>query len=277
VFGTAIIVFRETVEAALVTGIVLAACKGVPGRGAWVGGGIAAGILGAVLVALSAQTIADMASGMGQELFNAMVLLLAVAMLGWHNVWMQRHGRELAQEASAVGRAVASGARPLYAVAVVVGVAVLREGSETVLFLYSIAAGEGGGVPAMLLGGTVGLLLGVALGAALYFGLLRIPVRHLFAVTSALILLVAAGMASQAAAFLVQADLLPSLGDRLWDSSWLLSDDSIAGRLLHSLAGYVAQPAGIQVLFYLAALLLIGGAMRLVRRPEAMGRVARAA
>jgi high-affinity iron transporter len=73
-------------------------------------------------------------------------------------------------------------------------------------------------------------------------------------------------MASQAAAFLVQADLLPPLGNQLWDSSWLLQDDSIPGRLLHALAGYVAQPAGIQVLFYLAALGVIGGTMRLVRR-----------
>jgi high-affinity iron transporter len=275
-FGTAISVFRETLEAALVEGIVMAACKGVTARGLWVGGGIAVGILGAVLVALLAQPIADMAAGMGQELFNAIVLLIAVAMLGWHNVWMQRHGRDLAQEASAIGRAVVTGARPLYAVAVVVGVAVLREGSETVLFLYSIATGEGGGLGAMLLGGVIGVALGVGTGAALYFGLLRIPMRHLFAVTSALILLLAAGMASQAASFLVQADLLPALGNQLWDSSWLLRDDSIAGRLLHSLIGYVAQPAGIQVLFYACALLLIGGAMLLMRRPASIRRMARA-
>jgi high-affinity iron transporter len=277
VFGTAIIVFRETLEAALVVSIVLAACKGVVGRGAWVSGGIAAGALGAVLVAASAQTIADLASGMGQELFNAIVLLVAVVMLGWHNVWMQRHGRELAQEANAIGRAVATGARPLYAVAVVVGLAVLREGSETVLFLYSVAASEGGGAAAMLLGGGVGLLLGAGTGAALYFGLLRIPTRHLFAVTSAMILLLAAGMASQAAAFLVQADILPPLGSEVWDTSWLLRDDGLAGRVFHALAGYVAQPAGIQVLFYFGALALIGGAMRLVRRPSPAGRLARAA
>jgi high-affinity iron transporter len=88
--------------------------------------------------------------------------------------------------------------------------------------------------------------------------------RHLFAVTSWLILLLAAGMASQGAAFLLQADLLPPLGTTLWDTSFLLPDHSLTGRVLHALVGYTAQPAGIQLVFYLATLLIIGTLMRLV-------------
>ncbi|HZS85620.1 MAG TPA: FTR1 family protein [Stellaceae bacterium] len=259
---TAIIVFREVLEAALVVGIVMAASRGVPRRALWVGGGVVGGVAGACLVAGFAEAIAQAAAGMGQELFNAGILFLAVAMLGWHNVWMGRHGRELAQEANALGRAVGAGARPLHALAIVVGMAVLREGSELVLFLYGIAASAGGGAE-MLAGGALGLAAGAATGAALYFGLLRIPAKHLFAVTSALILLLAAGMASQAASFLVQAELLPSLGQQIWDSSAFLSDGSIAGKALHALIGYVAQPSGIQLLFWGATLLVIGGLMRL--------------
>jgi high-affinity iron transporter len=87
--------------------------------------------------------------------------------------------------------------------------------------------------------------------------------RLLFTVTSWLVLLLAAGLASQGAAFLMQADLLPPLGSNLWDTSFLLSDQSLPGRILHTLIGYTAQPAGIQVVFYLATLLLIGGLMRM--------------
>ena len=104
----------------------------------------------------------------------------------------------------------------------------------------------------------------MAAGAGLYLGLLRIPLRHLFSVTSWLVLLLAAGMASQAAAFLLQANLLPPLGTTLWDTSFLLSDQSLVGRVLHTLIGYTAQPAGIQLVFYLATLLVIGSLMRLV-------------
>jgi|SRR5581483_4404069 len=261
---TAIIVFREVLEAALIVGIVMAAMRGAPGRNAWVAGGIAAGVAGAIAVACGAATIAAAAAGMGQELFDAAILFAAVGMLGWHNVWMSRHGQELAASASQLGRDVRSGARPLWALSLAVGLAVLREGSEIVLFLYGIALGGQGGPVAMGIGGSLGLALGVTAGTAIYLGLVRIPMRHLFTVTSWLVLLLAAGLASQGAAFLAQADLLPSLGENLWDTSFLLSDQSLLGRVLHTLIGYTAQPEGIQLVFYVATLGLIGSLMRLV-------------
>jgi high-affinity iron transporter len=267
--ATAIIVFREVLEAALVVGIVLAASRGMPRRGAWVAGGIVAGVLGASIVAAGAAAIADAVNGIGQELFNAVILFTAVAMLGWHNIWMNRHGREMASAAASLGEAVAGGGRPLYALGVVVGIAVLREGSEVVLFLYGIAVASGVGALSMLTGGALGLIGGVAIGSVIYFGLVAIPLKRLFTVTSWLILLLAAGMASQGAAFLMQANLLPALGNDLWDTSSILGERSMLGTLLHVLIGYSAQPAGIQVIFYLATILIIGSLMRLLARAPA--------
>ena len=261
--ATAIIVFREVLEAALIVGIVLAASRGIAYRGAWIAGGIAAGTVGATLVAAGAGTIAAAAAGMGQEVFNAAVLLTAVAMLGWHNIWMTQHGREMASAANRLGSEVREGARPLWALALAVGLAVLREGSEVVLFLYGIAA-TAEGAAGMALGAALGFAAGAAAGAALYLGLVSIPLRHLFTVTSWLVLLLAAGMAAQAAAFLVQADFLPPLGNQLWDTSFVLTDYSLVGSVLHTLIGYTAQPAGIQVVFYVATLIVIGGLMRAI-------------
>jgi high-affinity iron transporter len=203
-----------------------------------------------------------MAEGMGQELFDAAILFAAVLMLGWHNVWMARHGRDLASNAAQLGHDVRSGAQPLWALAFAVGLAVLREGSETVLFLYGIALAGEGGASSLVLGGATGLVLGVAAGTCIYWSLVSIPMRQLFTVTSWLVLLLAAGLASQGAAFLMQVDMLPSLGGNLWDTSFLLSDQSIFGKILRTLIGYTAQPAGIQLVFYLGTLLLIGGLMR---------------
>jgi high-affinity iron transporter len=264
--ATAIIVFREVLEAALVVGIVLAASRGVAGRGVWVAGGVGAGVLGASIVAGCAEAIAAAINGIGQELFNAAILFTAVAMLGWHNIWMNRHGRELAGAAASLGKAVVGGSRPLYALGLVVAIAVLREGSEVVLFLYGIAVASGVGALSMLAGGILGLTGGVAVGSLIYFGLLAIPLKRLFAVTSWLILLLAAGMASQGAAFLMQANLLPALGNDVWDTSSIVGERSLLGTLLHVLIGYSAQPAGIQVVFYLATILIIGGLMRLLAR-----------
>src|SRR3954454_9516929 len=153
-----IIVFREVFEAGLIIGIVLAVTRTVPGRNLWIGGGVLAGVAAACVVAAFAGALSQQFAGMGQELFNAVILGIAVVMLTWHNVWMASHGREIGLEMRADGEAVAEGTKPLGALAVVVGVAVLREGSEVVLFLYGVGTSEGGSALALTIGGCVGLL-----------------------------------------------------------------------------------------------------------------------
>ena len=259
-FASAIIVFREVLEAALILSIVAAATTLVAGRNRWLMIGVGGGLLGAVIVAAFAAQIAEAMEGAGQEVFNASVLFLAVAMLGWHNIWMQRHGRELGARMNRVGAAVAEGSRPLYAVAIAVGLAVLREGSEVVLFLYGISSGGASAID-LALGSAIGLSLGALAGLALYVGLLKLSMRYLFSVTSWMILLLAAGMAATAAKFLSQADLLPTLGHALWDTSAVLAEDGIVGEILHVLIGYVARPSGIQLVFYIATIVAIGGLM----------------
>lgn len=258
--GSALIVFREVLEAALVIGVVMGASRGVAGSGRWVAGGISVGLLGAAVVAAFAGNISDALHGRGQELFNAGVLLLAVSMLAWHNVWMSGHGRELAARLRVIGADVRVGARPLSALALVAMLAVLREGSETVLFLYGIVTG-GAGAGQLLAGCALGLAGGCALGWLLYRGLIAIPIGYFFGVVGWIVLLLAAGLAAGAAAFLNQAGILPSFGLAVWDSSGVLSQDGWLGTLLHILVGYYDRPMGIQVVFYLVTLAVIGAMM----------------
>ncbi|MGE5624698.1 MAG: FTR1 family iron permease [Bacillota bacterium] len=261
--ATAIVVFREVIEAALIVAIVLGASRGITGRGRWVSGGIGLGLVGAGLVALFADAINGAFSGSGQELLNAGILLAAVGMLAWHNVWMSSHGRTLAAEVREVGEAVHEGRRPLTALLVITLVAVMREGSEVVLFLWAIATG-GSGAAGMLAGGLLGLAAGALVGVLLYRGLLKIPMRYFFSVTGWLVLLIAAGLAAQAAGFLNQAGLLPALGMSLWDTSRYLDQGSLTGQMLHVLMGYTARPMGIQLLFYVCTLVTVFTLMKWV-------------
>jgi high-affinity iron transporter len=269
VLGAFIIVLREVIEAGLIVGIVLAATRGVPSRALWVGFGVAAGLAGAAVVAGFAGAISSLFQGYGQELFNAAILILAVGMLAWHNAWMAKHGRELAAQVKKVGQAVAHGERPLMALAVVCGVAVLREGSEVVLFLYGIvASGTPGG--AMLTGGLLGVAGGVVITGLSYLGLMAIPQRHIFTITGWLITLLAAGMAAQAVFYLNAADVLTVLNGELWDTSGFLSQSSIPGILLHTLVGYTERPTAMQLIAYIATIAAMIGLMRyaaLTRRP----------
>ncbi len=259
-----IIVFREVIEAGLIVGIVLAATAGVPHRGRAVAMGALAGVLGACLVAAFAGQLSNLFQGSGQEIFNAAILLLAVAMLTWHNVWMASHGREMAQELKAAGHQVKTGERTLAALSIVVGLAVLREGSEVVLFLYGIAAQGGTTAGGMVTGGMLGLAAGGVVSALMYFGLLTIPAGRLFQVTSGLITLLAAGMAAQAVLFVQNGGWLEYFTMTVWDTSWLVKEDSITGRLLHTLVGYSEAPNGAQLIAYGATILMILVLMRLV-------------
>jgi len=267
VLAALLIVFREVFEAGLIVGIVMAVTSGVAGRGIWIAGGVATGVLGAGVVALFTGGLSELFGGSGQEVFNAGILGFAVLMLTWHNVWMSRHGRELAAELRAAGEAVVAGSKSLAALAIVVAIAVLREGSEVVLFLYGVAAAQGGANLAMVAGGFVGLILGSSVCLLTYLGLVTVPTRYLFSVTSALIALLAAGMAAQAIAFLEQANILTALDETVWDTSWILSDSSYLGRALHTLIGYVDQPTAMQLIVYAATLAIIVVLMKLFAAP----------
>ena len=255
--GALIIVFREIIEAGLIVGIVLAVTQGVRGSRATIAAGVAAGVVGACLVAAFAAALAEALAGIGQEVFNASILLVAVVMLVWHNVWMASHGRELAGQVKQVGEAVRAGRRSIVALGVVCAVAVMREGSEIALFMYGLAASAGSTTTDLLIGSALGLLAGVAVTAVTYLGLVTIPPRRLFAVTTLLISFLAAGLAAQAVLFLQQADVLPVLEGTAWDTSAILSDTSLFGRVLHTLIGYSDQPSVLQVVVYVATLAVI--------------------
>ena len=274
--GALIIVFREIIEAGLIVGIVLAVTKGVRGSRLVIGLGVAAGVIGACLVAAFAGALAEAMAGIGQEIFNASILIVAVAMLIWHNVWMASHGRELAMEVKTVGEAVRTGRRSIAALGIVCAIAVMREGSEIALFMYGLAASAGSTTAELLTGSALGLVAGVAVTALTYFGLVTIPQRKLFAVTTTLISLLAAGLAAQAVLFLQQAGVITALSETAWDTSSVLSDTSLFGRVLHTLVGYSDEPSVLQVVVYLGVLAIIValtktvGARR-VPRPRAVG------
>ena len=263
-----IIVFREAMEAGLIVGIVLAATEGVLGRLRWIAGGMLAGLIGAALVAIFAGALSDAFEGTGQEAFTAAILIFAVAMLSWHILWMSQHGREMAAEMKQVGNAVRLGQRSLAALATVVAVAVLREGAEVVLFLFGLVASTHDSALSLFAGGMIGLVLAAAMSWLLYRGLVTIPLKHLFGVTNWLIALLAAGMAGQAAAVLHSADLIPGWGEHLWDTSFILADDTLLGRSLHALIGYSARPSGVQFAAWLATLSVLGILSRVIGRPR---------
>jgi high-affinity iron transporter len=258
-----IVVFREFLEIAIVLGVVIAATRGLANRKRFIWAGIIAGVLGSLLVAFFAEGISNAAEGMGQELFNAAILLTASAVIGWTVLWMRSHARQMTAHIKKVGAQITEGTLPAYTITVIIGLAVLREGAEIVLFTYGMLA-SGQALFNVIVGGILGAVAGSIFGLALYLGIITIPVRYVFQVTSWMLIFLSAGMASLAAKYLVAGGAIDWLTNKLWDSSWLLSEDSIVGQILHALVGYSDQPMAIQLVFFAVTLGLLASIMRLM-------------
>ena len=218
---------------------------------------MAIGVLGAVLLALMAERISGLFDGIGQDVVNIVVLSLALVFLLWHCIWVASHAKEMSAHARRLGASVQDGRKPPWALLFAVVLAVLREGAETVLFVAGAVSGTNASTQSIVLATLVGVAAGAAVGALMYAGLTRIPVRHLFTATNLLIALLAGSIASQLARSLTQAGLVDFWSLPLWDSSHWLAPDSALGTLLHALVGYDAQPSGLQLVAYAGALALI--------------------
>lgn len=251
-----IVVFREILEISLIVGILMAVTKNIKGRNKYVVGGLSLGVLGSVLLALSTDKISNSLDGAGQEIFNGAILLSAAAMISWTVIWMQKHARSLSGELKSLSQSIQEGKKPLYSLLVVVFLSVLREGSEIVLFTYSSFI-SGVEAQKIIIGLLSGIFLGVVFGVALYLGILKIFGKYFFKVTTWILVFLACGITAQALGFWVSADFAPAIIEQVWDSSALLSQQSIFGNFLNIFIGYIDKPSLIQIIAYLINLTIL--------------------
>ena len=263
--GVGLIVFRETLEAALFVGVVAAATRCVMDRTRWLALGVGLGLLGSLIMAAAMEQISQWAQGLGQDVVNAAILSIALLMLAWHTVWVSAHGQEMTEAARRLGAETTQGSGSLWAVALAVAMTVLREGAEIVLFVAGLLTGNAGDMATWMMEVILGLALGALIGWLIYSGLGQLQPRRLFRMTQVLILMLAGNMASQLARTLQQADWMNVLGANAWDVTSWLSNDSWPGMLLHGLVGYDASPSQLQVLCYVLTTLLVGFAARQMR------------
>ena len=262
-FSAFIVTFREVLEMALIVGVILAATNGLEGRKKWIFLGFAAGITGSAIVAAFTESISNFAQGIGQELFNAIILFVACFVIGWTAIWMRVHAREMIKQIKEKGGKIVEGDLPKISLSIIIALAVLREGSEIVLFTYGLLASQQSFV-SILAGSLSGLAAGSLLGLLLYAGIVKIPTKYVFQVTTWILLFITAGMSSIGAKYLVAAGYLSSYSKVVWNTSTIISEQTIAGQILHALFGYSDQPMFIQVVFYIGTLLLFITLMQLV-------------
>ncbi|MCM2490648.1 FTR1 family iron permease [Burkholderia glumae] len=269
------IVWRESVEALLVVGILYAwlsngdaqARRGLPYL--WVG--VAAGLLLAVGLGAALVGFTEVLSGDAQDYFQTAMVLVACVLIVQMVIWMKRHGRTLKREMEQSLQETTKTAN-WWGVAVLVALAIAREGSETVIFLYGLGFGQTGHV-----GGAqvVAVLIGFAL-ALLTFYVLQLggkvfSWRLFFRVTEIMLLFLGAGLFEAGVDKLIDKEILPLGIAQLWDTSSILDDSSTFGSLVATLTGYRAHPALTNLVAYLAYWAVVYALLRLTaRRPVAV-------
>ncbi|MGI4856293.1 MAG: FTR1 family iron permease [Janthinobacterium lividum] len=271
------IVWRESVEALLVVGILYAwlrngdavARKGLP----YLWAGVALGLLAACALGAALVGFTEVLSGAAQDYFQAGMVLVACVLIVQMVIWMKHHARTLKHEMEASLQQRTEAAN-WWGVTLLVALAIAREGSETVIFLYGLGFGQSGHVAPSMYGAVViGLALAFATFYLLQLGGKVFSWRLFFRVTEIMLLFLAAGLFESGIDKLIGMELLPTLNDQLWDSSALLDDSSTFGSLVATLTGYRAHPSLTNLLAYVAYWVVVWALLRytsrrLVSRPR---------
>jgi high-affinity iron transporter len=243
--SSVILVLREVLEAALLVSLLLAFSRKLSIHSSWVLIAIVAGLLGSAIYGFNIELVSELFEGVGQEVVNALLQICIYLLLCSLAVFAVRHYR---------GAHV-----PLRLVTIVmtlcVLLAIVREGSEVMLYISGFVSLPDLRVPVMA-GSAIGAGIGLSVGAVFYYAILSLHGRAAAIVGAFLLSLVAAGMASQAAQLLIQADWLPSHYP-VWDTSWLIDEQSVTGQLLYALIGYEATPTALQVAIHFASIMFI--------------------
>lgn len=254
----ATIIFREFLEIVLVISVIMASTLGLKNRNFFVILGGCLGILGSIIIAFFIDVISKSVDGLGQEIFNAVVMFTSVIFLGSTIIWMKKCHHELKRNLKNAGQELLEGRRPAYFLIIIVALATFREGSEIVLFTYGVILSSKLNLISIIWGGLLGAIGGLTVGYLLYLGILKVAQRHLFIVTSWMLILLTAGMAAQGVRFLISADLLPTLINQVWDISHVISEESFLGKILVVLIGYNPNPTGMELIVYCIVFCFIG-------------------
>lgn len=246
-FNALVIVWRESLEAMLVIGVLLSWIARQPllaeqvqlKRGLWSGAG--AGILLALAVAYATFAIQSEFGGLALERFQLAMVLIATGLILQMVVWMHRHGRTMKRQLESRAESSAGA----FGIAAITTLAVAREGAETVIFLYGLGLEASGGTLAGLLAAALaGFVLAGATAWLVARGARFLNYRRLFQISEVLLLLIAHALLANGVDRLIGLDWLPALLDPVWDSSGLLADGHGFGRFLADFVGYRARPAG---------------------------------
>jgi high-affinity iron transporter len=249
-FFSLFVTAREGLEMALIITILLGYLRSIDQkqhfRDVWYGVGAAAAL--SIAFGAGLEVASRELDGRVLEAFEGFTMLFAVAVLTWMLFWMKRQSAGISGSLKhQVDRALSRGS--VVALMLLAFSSVGREGFETALFLFAGSTNQGSDF-AFAVGGVLGFVLAGAAGIVIYYGAARLPLRQFFLASGVVLMILAAGLISNAMAELQEATILSNIGSRPWDTETFISMTSDMGKFLHTIFGYDSAPAMLQIVLY---------------------------
>ncbi len=255
-FKIAVVIFRECLEIALLFGIILAATKPIHQSRTYIITGSLIGLVAAALSAFFAEAITQSFNELGDEVVDSGIILFTALMISWTVVWMQGYSGKIHHNLSELSENINAGTASKYSLIIMISTVVLREGVEIILFVYSISSASKISPSDAMMGFGLGCFMGLMVGSVIYMGLIKYAGKYIFQISSVMLTLIAAGLSSEAAGILTSSGIINIMSEQVWDTSWLIGDESIVGNLLNITFGYDARPNGMQITFYALSILI---------------------
>jgi high-affinity iron transporter len=251
-----IVIFREFMEISLLVSIILAATTQVKSSRICIIIGIVLGFVGASIIAFFTRFISNALDGMGQEVFDAVILLVTAALLLWTICWMQGH-KNIKQQLKSDSNEIYSTLAYRLSLISIVATTMFREGTEIVLFMYSIITSSSVKIVDYLTALTIAAASGLLFGVLIYRGLLRFAQKQIFTISSILLSMIAASFVAGSLKLLISCGVIDVLTEPIWDIGWLISEYSVIGTILKIFIGYNANMSIMELLGYCGFLLLV--------------------
>ena len=255
-FQISVVIFREFLEIIMLLTLI-ASVMSHKVRNLWlyIALGSLIGLIGSVALACFAPYIAAMFDGYGQEVFNSSVILISVVMLSYTMLYSANYSKQMAYSVKTFTAEQEIGLLNRLFLVLLISAGVFREGAEIVLFIYSIFVTQDLPYWSYLAGFSAGAFAAILFGVVLYQGLFK--ASKIFNLTSAVLMLVISGLASEAVGILARCGLINFATQRAWDSSWLIEDFSLIGQMLKALISYHSKPSILEVLVFSTTFILL--------------------
>jgi high-affinity iron transporter len=259
-FFSFLVTIREGLEMALIVTILLGYLRSIDAKQhfkqIWYGVAAAAGL--SIAFGAGLEIASRELDGRILEAFEGITMLIAVAVLTWMLFWMKSQSAGFSSQLrDSVDNAISRGS--MLALVFLAFSSVAREGFETSLFLFAGSSNQGADL-SFAAGGVMGFVIAAIAGVGLYYGAARLPMRHFFFGSSVVLMVLAAGLLSNAVTELYEATIIPTVGVRPWDTESFVSMTSTLGKFLHTLLGYDSAPGTTQIALYWTYLLTVLGA-----------------